>query len=143
MKIAGVKGMNDILPGQVARWQEMERVAREVFALYGYREVRTPVVEPYALFARGVRAINVGLAAFAELIQASSKKAQEEALRVLRIPVVERIPLLPTVHPLNQHYLDTKARRMRHWLDAAFTGGNGRPLRGNGSGRGFTSTTTA
>ncbi|HET6924157.1 MAG TPA: ATP phosphoribosyltransferase regulatory subunit, partial [Anaeromyxobacteraceae bacterium] len=54
MRIAGVKGMNDILPGQVARWQEMERVAREVFALYGYREVRTPVVEPYALFARGV-----------------------------------------------------------------------------------------
>ncbi|HET6921745.1 MAG TPA: histidine--tRNA ligase [Anaeromyxobacteraceae bacterium] len=54
MKIAGVKGMNDILPGQVARWQEMERVAREVFALYGYREVRTPVVEPHALFARGV-----------------------------------------------------------------------------------------
>ena len=54
MKIAGVKGMNDVLPGQVARWQEMERVAREVFALYGYREVRTPVVEPYALFARGV-----------------------------------------------------------------------------------------
>jgi len=46
--------MNDILPGQVARWQEMERVAREVFALYGYREVRTPAVEHYALFARGV-----------------------------------------------------------------------------------------
>ncbi len=54
MKIAGVKGMNDILPGQVARWQDMERVARETFALYGYREVRTPVVEAYALFARGV-----------------------------------------------------------------------------------------
>ncbi len=54
MKICGVKGMNDILPGQVGRWQEMERVAREVFALYGYREVRTPVVEEYALFARGV-----------------------------------------------------------------------------------------
>ncbi len=54
MKIAGVKGMNDVLPAEVARWQEMERVAREVFALYGYREVRTPVVEAYALFARGV-----------------------------------------------------------------------------------------
>jgi len=54
VKIAGVKGMNDILPGAVARWQEIERVAREVFALYGYREVRTPVVEPFALFARGV-----------------------------------------------------------------------------------------
>ena len=54
VKINGVKGMNDILPGQVGRWQEIERVAREVFALHGYREIRTPVVEPYALYARGV-----------------------------------------------------------------------------------------
>jgi len=53
-KISGVKGMNDVLPGQVGRWHELEAVAREVFALYGYREVRTPVVEPAALFARGV-----------------------------------------------------------------------------------------
>jgi histidyl-tRNA synthetase len=53
-KISGVKGMNDILPAAIARWQEMERIAREVFALYGYREVRTPAVEPAALFARGV-----------------------------------------------------------------------------------------
>jgi len=54
MKIAGVKGMNDVLPGQIARWHEMESVAREVFALYGYREVRTPAVEHASLFARGV-----------------------------------------------------------------------------------------
>ena len=54
MKIAGVKGMNDILPADIPRWHEMERVAREVFALYGYREVRTPVVEHAQLFARGV-----------------------------------------------------------------------------------------
>src|SRR5512139_1813464 len=53
-KINGVKGMNDLLPGQASRWQEMEAVSREVFALYGYREVRTPVVEPAQLFARGV-----------------------------------------------------------------------------------------
>jgi histidyl-tRNA synthetase len=54
VKITGVKGMNDVLPAEVGRWQEMERTAREVFALYGYREVRTPVVEHHALFARGV-----------------------------------------------------------------------------------------
>jgi histidyl-tRNA synthetase len=53
-KITGVKGMNDLLPAHIARWQEMERVAREVFQLYGYREVRTPAVEHAALFARGV-----------------------------------------------------------------------------------------
>jgi histidyl-tRNA synthetase len=54
MKIAGVKGMNDVLPADVARWHEMEAAAREVFALYGYREVRTPAVEHAQLFARGV-----------------------------------------------------------------------------------------
>jgi histidyl-tRNA synthetase len=54
VKINGVKGMNDILPAEAARWQEMESVAREVFALHGYREIRTPVVEQAQLFARGV-----------------------------------------------------------------------------------------
>ncbi len=54
MKIPGVKGMNDLLPASIGRWQEMERVAREVFALYGYHEIRTPAVEHAALFARGV-----------------------------------------------------------------------------------------
>jgi histidyl-tRNA synthetase len=54
VKFSGVKGMNDILPAQIGRWHEMEAVAREVFALYGYREVRTPAVEHAALFARGV-----------------------------------------------------------------------------------------
>jgi histidyl-tRNA synthetase len=54
VKLTGVKGMNDVLPAEVGRWQEMESTAREVFALYGYREVRTPVVEHHALFARGV-----------------------------------------------------------------------------------------
>jgi histidyl-tRNA synthetase len=56
MKIAGVKGMNDVLPAAVGRWQEMEGLARQLFGLYGYREVRTPVVEHTALFARGVGA---------------------------------------------------------------------------------------
>ena len=54
MKIPGVKGMNDILPADIPRWHEMESVAREVFALYGYREVRTPAVEHAQVFARGV-----------------------------------------------------------------------------------------
>ena len=73
----------------------------------------------------------------------TNNPAKVEALRVLQIPVVERVPLQPTVHQFNQNYLDTKARRMRHWLDVAVTSGNGRQQRRNGSGRSFTSTTTA
>jgi len=53
-KIAGVKGMNDVLPGEVEVWQFVEQKAREVCRRFGYREVRTPVVEDTALFVRGV-----------------------------------------------------------------------------------------
>jgi len=56
MKIPGVKGMNDLLPAEVGRWQEMEQLARDLFGRYGYREVRTPIVEHAAVFARGVGA---------------------------------------------------------------------------------------
>jgi histidyl-tRNA synthetase len=51
-----VKGTQDILPEEVWRWQKLERRARKVCRRYGYREVRTPVFEDTALFARGIGA---------------------------------------------------------------------------------------
>ena len=52
--IAAVKGMNDILPGEVERWRALETIYREVFRLHGYREIRTPLVEPTPLFVRSI-----------------------------------------------------------------------------------------
>lgn len=49
-----VTGMNDILPGEIARWQALEAAFREACARYGYREVRTPVCEYVELFSRGI-----------------------------------------------------------------------------------------
>jgi len=46
--------MRDILPPESALWNRIERVSREVFAAYAYQEIRTPLVEPTELFARGV-----------------------------------------------------------------------------------------
>ena len=46
--------MRDILPPESALWNRIEQVAREVFAAYAYQEIRTPLVEPTELFARGV-----------------------------------------------------------------------------------------
>ena len=40
-----------------------------------------------------------------------------QALEALGMPVVERVPVVATVHEDNRHYLETKARRMRHLLD--------------------------
>ena len=52
--IQAIKGMNDILPGQIEWWQKVEREARRILEDFGYREIRTPVVEKLELFARGI-----------------------------------------------------------------------------------------
>jgi histidyl-tRNA synthetase len=52
--IRAVKGTRDILPDEIATWHRMEAAARELFGLYGYREIRTPVFEETQLFARGI-----------------------------------------------------------------------------------------
>ncbi len=53
-RLAGVKGMNDILPGEVERWLHLEEVVRGWARSYGYRQIRTPIVEPTPLFSRGL-----------------------------------------------------------------------------------------
>ena len=53
-KLTAVKGMNDILPADAARWEWFEDTVRRVLARYGYRGLRTPIVEPTALFVRGL-----------------------------------------------------------------------------------------
>ena len=50
--LQGVKGMNDILPPDSAAWEWFEDVVRRLMRRYGYRNVRTPIVEPTALFVR-------------------------------------------------------------------------------------------
>jgi histidyl-tRNA synthetase len=46
--------MNDVLPDEVGRWQRVEQVYARTMSLYGYREVRTPSVEPTGLFVRAI-----------------------------------------------------------------------------------------
>ena len=46
--------MNDILPPEAARWEWLEAKMRSVLQRYGYQNVRTPIVEPTALFVRGI-----------------------------------------------------------------------------------------
>jgi len=53
-RIAAVKGMNDILPPDAARWERLEHTVRGLMALYAYRNIRTPIVEPTPLFVRGL-----------------------------------------------------------------------------------------
>ncbi|MCZ6538012.1 MAG: histidine--tRNA ligase [Gammaproteobacteria bacterium] len=52
--IQPIRGMNDILPGQTATWQQVEAVARALFAKYGYQEIRIPLLERTELFKRSI-----------------------------------------------------------------------------------------
>ncbi len=51
--IPAVRGTHDILPGEVEKWQRVERIARALCDRYGYVEVRTPVLEREELFSKG------------------------------------------------------------------------------------------
>ena len=53
-KIVGVKGMNDILPADAPLWELFENTVQSVLKSYGFQQIRTPIVEPTALFARGL-----------------------------------------------------------------------------------------
>ena len=52
--LQAVRGMNDLLPADAPLWQFFEDTVREVFEQYGYRLMRTPIVEPTALFVRSI-----------------------------------------------------------------------------------------
>ncbi|MBU5613081.1 histidine--tRNA ligase [Geomonas azotofigens] len=54
MAITGIKGFNDILPGEVEKWQHIEATARRVFELYGLSEIRIPILEKTELFCRSI-----------------------------------------------------------------------------------------
>jgi histidyl-tRNA synthetase len=53
-KLQAVRGMNDVLPDEAALWERFEHAVRSVFERYGYRNLRVPIVEPTALFVRGI-----------------------------------------------------------------------------------------
>ena len=55
-KFQAIKGVRDILPPESALWNRVEQAAREVFATYGYGEIRLPIFESTELFARSIGA---------------------------------------------------------------------------------------
>ncbi len=54
--IRSVKGTRDLLPPETLVWQRVEDESRRTFAAYNFREIRTPILEETALFARSVGA---------------------------------------------------------------------------------------
>jgi histidyl-tRNA synthetase len=51
--VSAIKGTRDILPREARKWQRAESIASDVFELYGYSEIRTPIFEATELFEKG------------------------------------------------------------------------------------------
>lgn len=52
--IKAITGTKDILPVEISKWQHFEKLIRDSFSLFNYKEIRTPVFEETSLFARGI-----------------------------------------------------------------------------------------
>ena len=53
-KFQAIRGTRDLLPPDTALWNRVEQTAHEVFATFGFGEIRPPIIEPTELFARAV-----------------------------------------------------------------------------------------
>ena len=54
MEFTAIKGFKDILPAEIEPWQRLDRIARAVFAAFGFREIKLPVMEWTELFSRSI-----------------------------------------------------------------------------------------
>ena len=83
--LKAVRGTRDLLPPETAVWARIEQTAREVFARYGFGEIRTPVFEATELFARGVGEetdiVSKEMYTWEDRARAQSEKAQSLTLR--------------------------------------------------------------
>ena len=52
--LKALRGTKDILPDDIGMWQVVEAFARDIFSIYGYKEIRTPIIEDASLFIRSI-----------------------------------------------------------------------------------------
>jgi histidyl-tRNA synthetase len=113
--IQSVKGMRDILPPSSAVWNQVEAAARRIFHQFNYREIRTPLLEETALFARGVGEetdiVSKEMYTFEDRDGSSLTLRPENTASVLRSYIEHRMDQQPGVQKL--YYIGPMFRRER------------------------------
>src|SRR6202051_3276666 len=113
--IRAVKGTRDLLPPDTAVWNRVERIAREVFHVYNYREIRTPILEETRLFARGVGTetdiVTKEMYTFEDRDGSSLTLRPENTASVIRAYIEHRLDQRPGVQKL--YYIGPMFRRER------------------------------
>jgi histidyl-tRNA synthetase len=105
-ELAAIKGTRDILPGEVEKWQALEAMARAIFELYGFRELRAPVFEATELFEKGTGATSDVVTK--EMYTFTDKGGRSLTLRPEYTPSV--------VRAIIEHRLDLEGAPMRYYF---------------------------
>jgi histidyl-tRNA synthetase len=53
-RYTSLKGIQDILPPAISQWQKIEQTAKDVFSVYGFQELRAPIIESTDVFIRSI-----------------------------------------------------------------------------------------
>src|ERR1700723_962952 len=110
-----IKGTRDILPPDSSLWNWFERVAREVFETYNFREIRPPILEETELFARSIGAdtdvVGKEMYTFEDRDQSSISLRPEATASVVRAYIEHNMHTLPGSAQL--YYVGRMFRRER------------------------------
>ncbi|MDD8020214.1 MAG: histidine--tRNA ligase [Acidobacteriota bacterium] len=105
--ISSIKGTRDILPEEARLWQMVEESARKIFELYGFRELRAPIIEPTELFEKGTGAssdiVTKEMYTFTDKGGRSVTLRPEYTPSVVRAIIEHRLDLQP--QPLRFYYI--------------------------------------
>jgi histidyl-tRNA synthetase len=113
--LKAVRGTRDILPPDSTAWNRVESIAREVFRVYNYQEIRTPIFEETALFARGVGEdtdiVGKEMYTWEDRDGSSLTLRPENTASVMRAFIEHRLDQIPGVKKL--YYIGPMFRRER------------------------------
>src|SRR2546430_6118335 len=137
-KFQAIKGTRDLLPPETALWNRVEQTAHEVFATFGYGEIRLPIFEPTELFARAVGGetdiISKEMYSFQDRDETSISLRPEATASVCRAYIEHNMQQLP--QPVKLYYVGPMFRRERpqkgryrqfYQIGAEVLGGNDAP----------------
>jgi len=114
-KFQAIKGVRDLLPPETALWNRVEQTAHEVFATFGFGEIRPPIFEPTELFARAVGGetdiVSKEMYTFEDRDETSVSLRPEATASVCRAYIEHGMQQLP--QPVKLYYMGPMFRRER------------------------------
>jgi histidyl-tRNA synthetase len=130
LKIRALKGFKDIVPGEVELWQYLEKVARNVFERFHFREIRLPILEETELFARSIgEATDIVEKEMYTFVDKKITMRPEATASLLRayiehgLYVQKPVQKLFTIGPMFRHERPQKGRlRQFHQMDIEVLG---------------------